>query len=88
MRVKQKMYQSSGGCGALHKNNDNAEEKPTGSRVMRVKVFDEKVSCEAKRWRSKKGAESRHSSFRIPFTLQTGKSLKKTGKSLKKLASH
>ena len=43
----------------MHKNNDNAEEKPTGSRVMRVKVFDEKVSCEAKRWRSKKGGEAK-----------------------------
>lgn len=31
-------------CGVAHKKRDNTEEKPTGERMMRVKVLDEKVS--------------------------------------------
>ena len=65
----------------MHKNNDNAEEKPTGSRVMRVKVFDEKV-----RWRSKKVEKQKRSRiapqlFPNSFHSSDWQVTKKTGKS-------
>ena len=43
------------GCGP-HKNQDDTEEKPTGERMMRVKVLDEKVRGEVE---TQKGGDTK-----------------------------
>ena len=50
------------GCGP-HKNQDDTEEKPTGERMMRVKVLDEKVRGEVE---TQKGGDTKKEKPALP----------------------